>query len=330
MGPFIKVFDVRAGLLLAEMRALPFDNVHGMRVLEGDDRIGGSDDDRIGGSGIAQCSITLCVFGGKSVRLIGVQVDSAVSAEGDTVFCRLIALDDGARALDDWIRDVHWIDDGCRLAVAFSHNFVQIWSTKRDDEDRMILDSVESHTLCEERCIIYAARFRGNTSDSLEVATGTVFNEVLLWRPMRGCNSTDAPVEQRLRGHEGVIFSVRFSADGNHVVSVSDDRSVRVWDRRAVDASASAVILYGHQSRVWDAMFHKDVRLTTDNKDNGIPSAVISVSEDATCRAWDLSSKREISCWKGHSIRNAWTMDISADGRILVYTECIMALLRVQ
>ena len=95
------------------------------------------------------------------------------------------------------------------------------------------------------------------------MVSGTVFNEILLWcvtSSRRGDNSTgssaaDSSVEREkvrltLTGHEvllkhclddstrggvaclvmsqGVIFSVRLS--GHRLVSVSDDRTVRVWD----------------------------------------------------------------------------------------------------
>ena len=33
-----------------------------------------------------------------------------------------------------------------------------------------------------------------------------------------------------LRGHSGMVHSVAYSPDGNHVISGSDDKSVKIWD----------------------------------------------------------------------------------------------------
>ena len=64
------------------------------------------------------------------------------------------------------------------------------------------------------------------------LACGTVFNEVLLWkvtdRPQCSCDGK-VLVKKRLTGHDGVIFSVRYSEDRSLLCSVSDDRSIQVW-----------------------------------------------------------------------------------------------------
>ena len=113
----------------------------------------------------------------------------------------------------------------------------------------------------------YSARLEGPSESDLTVASGTVFNDILLWRvtgrkeevatSSATANSTESGVERErvcltLSGHEvkqwcltvdgvvscfmcvcvaqGVIFSVRISDCGSRVVSVSDDRTVRLWD----------------------------------------------------------------------------------------------------
>src|SRR5262249_25627616 len=91
--------------------------------------------------------------------------------------------------------------------------------------------------------------YRRPDASLLDVAAGTVFNEVVLYKvdpevPVPACKS-----HQRLRGHEvgalpqragqgagnaswaqGVILRVRFNESATKVASVSDDRSIRVWD----------------------------------------------------------------------------------------------------
>ena len=61
------------------------------------------------------------------------------------------------------------------------------------------------------------------------LASGTVFNEVHVWKIMNRNEDGDGIVSHRLTGHEGVIFGVRFSPDGHMLASVSDDRTIRIW-----------------------------------------------------------------------------------------------------
>jgi WD40 repeat protein len=75
----------------------------------------------------------------------------------------------------------------------------------------------------------YSARFYGHTLSTLYLGSGTVFNEVHVWKVTEKNEEGFAPVQHRLVGHDGVIFGIRFSDDGSLLVSVSDDRTIRVW-----------------------------------------------------------------------------------------------------
>ena len=61
------------------------------------------------------------------------------------------------------------------------------------------------------------------------MACGTVFNELLLWKLSISCSfEKQAVVQKRIAGHDGVIFSVRYSIERSLLCSVSDDRSIKV------------------------------------------------------------------------------------------------------
>ena len=132
--------------------------------------------------------------------------------------------------------------------------------------------------------ICYAASFFHDSSSSsssssteseqVEVAWGTVTNKVVLWPPLSLSLSpptTPPPLSTPLAttldpstfsilpGHSGVVFSLSLSRD--YIASTSDDRSVRLFDRRLFgrrDGSNSNSLVFtgwGHTSRVWDVAF---------------------------------------------------------------------------
>ncbi|RUS31132.1 hypothetical protein BC938DRAFT_478404 [Jimgerdemannia flammicorona] len=76
----------------------------------------------------------------------------------------------------------------------------------------------------------YSARFHGRTRSNLVLASGTVFNQVLIWDATSpNEHDGESVVRRRLIGHEGVIFGIRFNEEGKMIASVSDDRTIRVW-----------------------------------------------------------------------------------------------------
>lgn len=116
-------------------------------------------------------------------------------------------------ALRDWVHDVAIVratlnvssDDNedvqeRLICIAFAHNFAEAYRLHDDDDD----DSKPMHSIqCSVRCILYAARFHGAATDDLLLASGTVFNEVLLWRVFGERDDRgDAHVLKKFVGHE--------------------------------------------------------------------------------------------------------------------------------
>ena len=94
----------------------------------------------------------------------------------------------------------------------------------------------------------------------------------------------DGDLVKRLRGHFGFVFTLRFSPDGEYLLSASQDQTARVW--RVADGAAGAV-LFGHEGEVHDATF-------------GSEGTVWTVSSDATVRNWNIATARERQRWLGH------------------------------
>lgn len=105
--------------------------------------------------------------------------------------------------------------------------------------------------------MLYSARvldFNQTSKDSLDnvmIASGTIYNQVLLWSAQSGI------IFSKLDGHQGVIFNISFKND--YLFSVSDDRSINVWKLDISRTDQSTTIInselytrfYGHDARVW-------------------------------------------------------------------------------
>ncbi|XP_029911042.1 tRNA (34-2'-O)-methyltransferase regulator WDR6 [Myripristis murdjan] len=232
----------------------------------------------------------LVVFGGKAVRLVRLSVELH---RGDHLH---LEAQGPLMELQDWALDVRWLSGGRRqlLCVALAHN------------SALLLDVHEGIALvqcsCEEGCLLYSALLLIDESwvDSVLVG-GTVFNQLIIWRPggREGEGSIaehKAPVERRLLGHSGVIFSISYLEEKGLLASASDDRSVRVWGVGVLGGPggkcgdlnpACLKVLYGHQARVFS------VHLS--------PGKVFSAGEDGACLVWDWAGGGKVTrTLKGH------------------------------
>ena len=82
-----------------------------------------------------------------------------------------------------------------------------------------------------------------------------------------------------MRGHRGGVWKVRFSSDGNRVISSSGDGTLRIWD---IHTSTTLGVLVGHTSTVRVCFFF------SDNK------YIASSSDDGTIRLWCALSYKQI------------------------------------
>ncbi|CEG36287.1 WD-repeat protein WDR6, WD repeat superfamily [Plasmopara halstedii] len=217
----------------------------------------------------------------------------------------------------DWVFDVvlltddiSTINDGNVLAaVGLAHNLVQIWNPISNT----ILHSLQ----CAERCILYALAFHGRSLDDLVVASGTVFQQILLWNPMEHADEvSDKPIEpaQRLHAHDGVLLKLVWSLDARFLASVSDDRTVQLWshdreltnerlhkpsliNRAELLANGYTTLFraWGHSARIWDVAFWE----------RGLATA----SEDGLCKLWNRNGHC-VATLQGHMGRNVWRIAV--------------------
>jgi WD40 repeat protein len=96
-----------------------------------------------------------------------------------------------------------------------------------------------------------------------------------------------------LKGHNGTVRSVCFSADGKLLSSASNDKTVGVWE---TTSGRKLHMLQGHTRSVNDAVISA----------NGTKLA--SASNDKTVRLWDVDSGRGLFVLKGHA---DWVMAVA-------------------
>ncbi|MCB9877890.1 MAG: protein kinase [Planctomycetes bacterium] len=96
--------------------------------------------------------------------------------------------------------------------------------------------------------------------------------------------STEGVVRRVLRGHQGFVFSLEFSADGAQLLTASQDRTARVF---AVADGETLTMCVGHDGEVHQAAFAGD-------------GSIWTVGNDATLRQWDRAG-RELQRRLGHA-----------------------------
>jgi len=84
-------------------------------------------------------------------------------------------------------------------------------------------------------------------------------------------------LETMLRGHEGQVWDVAYSADGRSIVSASADGTARIWRD-----GAEVLALRGHREGLYEAAFSPDGGL------------IATASVDGTARIWSASDGAEL------------------------------------
>ncbi|TRY66844.1 hypothetical protein DNTS_033019 [Danionella cerebrum] len=220
----------------------------------------------------------IIVFGGKAVRLVS--FDSGG---------RSLKLLGPLMELQDWVLDIHLLKGhpDALLGISLAHNAIVLLEVKSCN--------VLCFCSCVETCLLYSALVIGPNWDSLVLVGGTVFNQLVLWRPNGIKLDGESQVERRLLGHSGVIFSLCYLRKSGWLASASDDRSVRLWSVGTLggeagcgeESPACLRVLYGHQARVFC------VKLT--------PNRVFSAGEDGACLLWNWGGEGKVECrYRGH------------------------------
>ncbi|XP_021812747.1 uncharacterized protein LOC110755775 isoform X2 [Prunus avium] len=236
----------------------------------------------------------------------------------------------------NWVLDVSFLkgsvsgsnEEGDCLAIGCSDNSVHLWD--------VTTSTVVLEVHHPEKTLLYSMRLWGDNLQTLRIASGTIYNEIIVWKvvPQYDASSLASQVEDhidqsnlfpncvqphgckyeashmcKLSGHEGSIFRIAWSFDGSKLVSVSDDRSARVWEVSSETKHSEklgkpiGLVLFGHNARVWDCCI--------------FGSLIVTAGEDCTCCVWGLDGKH-LQMIKEHTGRGIWRCLYDPNSSLLI------------
>lgn len=291
----LSIYDVEASRLCGDVRIFTAQSVHGIEVTASDGGTRG-----------------ILAWGGYSVAVVPVQtIEHVISgrAERDPGTGVVIT----AKA-SDWIFEAAISPHRAgELALLTAHN--DLIPARYDEENgRITFLGIESPS----RPILYSGNLSWDEPDSILVAAGTVFGEIVIWK------YATKPQDHRSRcevlfvlsGHEGSIFGVHISPiftleTGESLrllASCSDDRTIRVWDiTDPRDASRKAHDKYQEKIlAVRETGFGGDA---TDNETAQGDTSVqcLAVAMGHISRIWQVEFPRQQSLTGGASSIQLWS-----------------------
>ncbi|RUS83540.1 hypothetical protein EGW08_008719 [Elysia chlorotica] len=157
--------------------------------------------------------------------------------------------------------------DKRRLSGSFEDASISVWSLEPD-----VLARAEVE--CDPSRVALAADFIH--------CTQTEMKEKLNRRTIQ------SPERANLMGHRGAVYKTRFLQESpGHLLSCSEDCSVRLWD---LVSQTNSVIYKGHASPVWD--------VTVSSTDTWFASC----SHDTTAKLWTFDRTFPLRSYIGHSL----------------------------
>ncbi|XP_024018186.1 uncharacterized protein LOC21397028 [Morus notabilis] len=278
-GSQLLVYDLELGKMISSFYVFHGIRVHGITCSSFD-------------------SNEIAVFGERRVKIFSLRVDDDVK----------LTLLQSLPKFGSWVLDVCFfkgnesslLGKNTFLAIGCSDNSVYLWDISKS--------SVVLQVQSPDRSLLYSMRLWGDSLEALRIASGTIYNEIIVWKVVPQGDSLSNALQHhdpnctavhicKLVGHEGSIFRLSWSSDGSKLVSVSDDRSARVWEVCSGTEDyenlreSTGLVLFGHSARVWDCCI--------------FDSLIVTTSEDCTCRVWGLDGK-QLQMIKEHLGRGIW------------------------
>lgn len=268
-GPMMRVYGLTNGPdhPLCSHIVFESERIHGFRVVNSD-----------------HFQLVL-VFGTYSVAVLAVKFDPTDNSISCSIGLQLSSIP------PDIVIDAAAI--GEYLVLGHGQNFISVY----DLRSGLLIGLARSTVVC----VLFSLSFGHMQSNgSIPVASGTAMGIIYIWDFCVASHVNAMPHAPRvtLRGHEGVVCKMAWSSDNSRLASVSDDRTVRLWNAHTGHVLFTG---WGHACRVWDVAFrglHQD--------------QLITCGEDLAVKLWDAASARCLCSMEGHVGRNTWCIAYSS------------------
>jgi WD40 repeat protein/tRNA A-37 threonylcarbamoyl transferase component Bud32 len=193
------------------------------------------------------------------------------------------------------VNAVAWSPDGKRIASASDDKSVQVWDTSNGG----LIFANRSHT----KKVLAVAW----SPDGRRVASGSEDKSVQVWSPIKDKSGFFGTLRLTTRGqfsyksHSGRVNELIWSPNGQRIASVSNDKSMQVWD----STTGKIFIIYR----------------TTSAGINGVTWSpdgrfIAACGNDKMVQVWDAVTRNNVFTYRGHTgyvMSVAW----SPDGKLL-------------
>ncbi len=181
------------------------------------------------------------------------------------------------------IKDIFFTNDGRFLISASKDKTVRVWDVKTGETMRII----RGHIGEGQEGKIYAAAL---SPDNRLLALGCWMGPTTNYNrsdvaTIRLIDFRTGDITRLLKGHNNVIVSLAFSADGRRLISGSHDDDARIWN---VKTGACLQTLSGHKDDIYAVAFHLDGDMA------------VTGSLDKSLKLWRVSDGEPVATLEGH------------------------------